>query len=221
MRVNEIFNSIQGEGRFTGTPSVFVRLQGCDVGCPWCDTKHTWDNGVATPLQEMVAKAADSNAVAELDDGALASVVLARRERHVVLTGGEPCANDLANLCAELEAAGRRVQIETSGTYPVRCSDDAWVTVSPKINMPGRRALVTQAVLRADEIKMPIGKQDDVDRLLSMMSLYFPDGSSARTPPVYLQPLSLSKSATRLCMDAAAANGWNVSIQVHKLIGVR
>ena len=41
--VNEIFQSIQGEATFTGTPSIFVRLQGCPVGCAWCDTKHTWE----------------------------------------------------------------------------------------------------------------------------------------------------------------------------------
>ena len=42
IRVNEIFFTIQGEAAFTGTPAIFVRLQGCAVGCGWCDTKHTW-----------------------------------------------------------------------------------------------------------------------------------------------------------------------------------
>ena len=41
--VNEIFQSIQGEGYFTGVPAIFVRLQGCPVGCAWCDTQHTWE----------------------------------------------------------------------------------------------------------------------------------------------------------------------------------
>ena len=40
--INEIFQTIQGEGVFTGLPAIFVRLQGCPVGCPWCDTRHTW-----------------------------------------------------------------------------------------------------------------------------------------------------------------------------------
>ncbi len=41
--VNELFETLQGEGSFTGVPAIFVRLQGCPVGCPWCDTRHTWD----------------------------------------------------------------------------------------------------------------------------------------------------------------------------------
>ena len=42
-RINEIFETLQGEGTFTGVPSIFLRLQGCPVGCPWCDTQHTWE----------------------------------------------------------------------------------------------------------------------------------------------------------------------------------
>lgn len=42
-KINELFETIQGEGSFTGQPSIFIRLQGCPVACSWCDTKHTWD----------------------------------------------------------------------------------------------------------------------------------------------------------------------------------
>ena len=48
--INEIFQTIQGEGVFTGVPAIFVRLQGCPVGCPWCDTRHTW---VVDPAREV------------------------------------------------------------------------------------------------------------------------------------------------------------------------
>ena len=41
--INEMFQTLQGEGYFTGVPAIFIRLQGCPVGCAWCDTKHTWD----------------------------------------------------------------------------------------------------------------------------------------------------------------------------------
>ncbi len=41
--INEMFQTLQGEGCFTGVPAIFIRLQGCPVGCAWCDTKHTWD----------------------------------------------------------------------------------------------------------------------------------------------------------------------------------
>ena len=46
LKINEIFDTIQGEAYFTGTPATFIRLQGCPVGCNWCDTKHTGSEGV-------------------------------------------------------------------------------------------------------------------------------------------------------------------------------
>ena len=45
LKINEIFDTIQGEAFYTGTPATFIRLQGCPVGCHWCDTKHTWSEG--------------------------------------------------------------------------------------------------------------------------------------------------------------------------------
>lgn len=56
--INEIFQTIQGEGVFTGVPAVFIRLQGCPVGCSWCDTKQTWDKEPAkeTTLGDIALK---------------------------------------------------------------------------------------------------------------------------------------------------------------------
>src|SRR3954463_5516256 len=92
--VNELFQSIQGEARFAGTPSVFVRLQGCAVGCPWCDTKHTWeiDPGRAVAVEGMLAKDADAATFARLSGAEIVALVAGFGARHVVITGGEPCA---------------------------------------------------------------------------------------------------------------------------------
>ena len=58
LSINEMFETIQGEGAHTGIPSIFVRLQGCPVGCPWCDTKHTWtlEDALVTTAQAVIAK---------------------------------------------------------------------------------------------------------------------------------------------------------------------
>lgn len=216
--VNEIFETLQGEATFTGTPAVFLRLQGCPVGCPWCDTKHTWgldpadEIGVAGLLSKPPAASPSFARMTVPDIGA----ALDRHDaRHVVITGGEPCVHDLSRLTAALCASGRTVQLETSGTHPVRVVPETWVTVSPKVDMPGGLPVLQGAVRRADELKWPVGKMDDVEALHRFLEKF------AYTGPVWLQPLSRSAKATALCVQQATVNGWRVSVQVHALIGVR
>jgi len=215
--VNEVFQSIQGEARFAGTPSVFVRLQGCAVGCPWCDTKHTWelDPGREVAVERMLAKEADAATFARLSGAEIVALVAGFTARHVVITGGEPCAYDLRALTATLLAAGRSVQIETSGTQPVRVAPGTWVTVSPTAGMPGGFAVLDAALARADEIKLPVGKPADVERLAGLI-----DGKVA-TDEIWLQPISLSRKATELCLAEAVARNWKLSVQIHRFLGVR
>jgi len=194
-RVTELFPTIQGEGRFTGEPSTFIRLQGCDVGCPWCDTKHTWDfEGPAADmvLDELVVRCREAD------------------QRHVVITGGEPCAQDLHPLTSTLIGNGHTVQIETSGTYEVHVHRETWVTCSPKFSMPGGREVRDDALRRADEIKLVVGKAADVDRALQLLNY----------GPVWLQPLSQNQKATDLCVQACLEHGFRLSVQTHKYIGV-
>lgn len=214
--VNEIFTTIQGEASFTGTPATFVRLQGCPVGCAWCDTKHTWylNADKVSTLHELDAKTADSERYAWVE---CADIVQRARTDHVVLTGGEPCLYDLVELTSQLIQAGHSVQIETSGTQPVRAHEDTFVTVSPKVRMPGGFHLDDSALKRADEIKMPVGRMRDIYELQELIDT----GRVLSATPVYLQPLSLSAKATALCVEQAIARNWHVSIQTHKMIGVR
>lgn len=111
LRVNEIFYSLQGEGHFTGTPAVFVRLSGCNLRCPFCDTDHHASVGMT--YAEVVAR------------------VAAFPSRHVVVTGGEPSMQLTDGFIDALHAAGCFVQVETNGTLPLPPSVD-WVTCSPK-----------------------------------------------------------------------------------------
>jgi 7-carboxy-7-deazaguanine synthase len=215
--INEIFETIQGEGLWTGTPSIFVRIQGCDVGCPWCDTKHTWE---LDPLRqitddEMIVKEKDADTYAICDVLDLADYCGSLESRHVVITGGEPCDHDLALLCQALSSRRKTVQIETSGTAQVRAGH-AWVTVSPKVNMPGGKLVLRDAIERADEIKMPVGKMADVERLKGILAAL-----KTTDIPVWLQPLSQSEKATALCIEQARINGWRLSAQLHKYIKVR
>ena len=102
-RVAETFYSIQGEGATAGQPAIFVRLQGCSVGCGWCDTKYSWD----------------PDAGREVSLPALLDEVAAFPCRRVVVTGGEPLESALlAPLTDALAGRGYAVEVETSGTLP-------------------------------------------------------------------------------------------------------
>jgi 7-carboxy-7-deazaguanine synthase len=100
-RVAEVFYSIQGEGATAGMPAVFARLQGCSVGCTWCDTKYSWDPGAGRAVTL---------------DGLLAEMA-AFPCRRAVVTGGEPLESPLfAPLVEALAARDWQVEVETSGT---------------------------------------------------------------------------------------------------------
>lgn len=102
-RIAECFFSIQGEGVTAGAPAVFVRLQGCSVGCQWCDTKYSWDPAAG---REVV-----------LDD--LVEETSAFPCRRAVVTGGEPLESSLfVPLVNALKARGFTIEVETSGTLP-------------------------------------------------------------------------------------------------------
>jgi 7-carboxy-7-deazaguanine synthase len=218
-QVNEVFQTIQGEGRYTGTPAIFVRLQGCPVGCSWCDTKHTWtlDPELAITPDQLLAKRGDSPSWTGITPAALLALFRQQgyQARHVVITGGEPCMVDLTSLCQTLHAAGYSTQIETSGTFEIKAPPDTWVTVSPKLNMPGGYPVLPSALKRADEIKHPVAMQKHVDELVALLDLH-----QLNDKLVYLQPISQQKRATELAIASCIKHNWRLSVQVHKYLGI-
>lgn len=118
LRIAEIFHSIQGEGILAGTPSVFIRVSGCNLRCRWCDTEYaSWrPEGRYCDLVEVVSE------------------VLGYHCPYVVITGGEPFLyEDLQELCQLLHTAGRHITIETAGTVyrEVPCH---LLSLSPKLS---------------------------------------------------------------------------------------
>jgi len=124
MRIAEIFRSIQGEGRLTGTESIFVRTSGCNLRCRYCDTPYaSW-----TPEGEDLSVAEILGRI----DGLRPSD--SRNVQHVILTGGEPMLlAELVPLSESLRARGWHITIETSGTLylPVACN---LMSISPKLS---------------------------------------------------------------------------------------
>lgn len=218
--INEMFQTLQGEGFYTGVPAIFIRLQGCPVGCSWCDTKHTWDKlaNRETSLGDILVKTVESDAWGNADAAALIDTIRQQgwTARHVVITGGEPSIYDLTPLTTALEAAGFSCQIETSGTHEVHCSASTWVTVSPKVNMRGGYDVLAQALKRADEIKHPVARQRDIDALDALLATLNDDVARI----IALQPISQKDDATKLCIDTCIARNWRLSMQTHKYLNI-
>lgn len=219
--INEIFQTLQGEGVFTGVPAVFIRLQGCPVGCSWCDTKQTWEKeqDKQTTLGDIALKTLDSDTWAMADSDALIQLMKAKgfTAKHIVITGGEPCIYDLTPLTASLEQSGYQCQIETSGTYPIQCSENTWVTVSPKVGMKGGLEVLAQAVNRANEVKHPVAREKDIEALDAILALH----ASDNLPIVALQPISQKVAATKLCIETCIQRNWRLSIQTHKYLNIQ
>jgi 7-carboxy-7-deazaguanine synthase len=117
VKIAEIYKSVQGEGLLTGTPSVFVRVSGCNLRCWFCDTPFSsWvPEGADMAVDEIVAQ------VEEWDC------------RHVVLTGGEPMLfAELLPLADRLSERSLHITVETAGTLylPVACD---LMSISPKL----------------------------------------------------------------------------------------
>jgi organic radical activating enzyme len=116
MKVNEIFYSLQGEGKYTGTAAVFLRLSGCNMKCWFCDTKGH-EQGTEMTEEEIAEKVSRYPA------------------RHIVITGGEPTMQLNARLTSLLHQKGFFIQIETNGALPLKDGTEVdWVTCSPKGN---------------------------------------------------------------------------------------
>lgn len=219
-KLNEMFETIQGEGIFTGAPAVFIRLQECPVGCSWCDTKQTWD---ATPQDEssvenILVKTEDSPKWAKCSSQDLVQIYKDQgySAKHIVITGGEPCIYDLTELTQAFEEMGCQCQIETSGTFEVKATDNTWVTVSPKVAMKGKLPVLKSALERANEIKHPVGTQKDIDHLDALLE-------NAEVPSatvIALQPISQKPRATQLCIDVCIQRNWRLSIQTHKYLSI-
>lgn len=131
LQLAEIFYSLQGEGTWTGTPAVFVRLAGCNLSCSFCDTDYALK--FFASVDEVVARVRSEGGDCPM----------------VILTGGEPLAQrESRALIDALRADGRRVHIESNGTLAAELPDDIWLTVSPK------ERLAPAMAQRANEAKL-------------------------------------------------------------------
>ena len=193
--VMEDFYTLQGEGFHQGKAAYFIRLGGCDVGCVWCNVKDSWDAEKHPKFKVESLKLKVKETPAEI----------------VVITGGEPLMHDLTELTKELQAAGLKTHIETSGAHPLSGSWD-WVCLSPK----KFKAPLPGIVSLANELKIVVFNKSDFDWAEKYAALVSPSCK------LFLQP-EWDKSAeiTPLIIEYIKAHPqWELSLQIHKYINV-
>lgn len=207
--IKEVFGTLQGEGAQAGTPSVFLRFAGCNLGyevCPWCDTdwvkaEYTLDLEGTLALVEETAE----RAFGPVREGLL-----------LVATGGEPSLQLDAPLSAALRERGYRISMESNGSRPVDRSLVDWLTVSPKQPSFAQR--------EGDELKLLFsgrhapGITPDVAAVRRLV-----EGTDFRH--YFLQPVDLPARGGPNYAETVAAvmelgPPWRLSVQTHKVIGI-
>lgn len=163
--VYETFHSWQGEGCHLGRSAFFIRLFGCPVHCPWCDSAGTWH---PDHIPERIARHSPEH---------LAEQAARTRPDCVIITGGEPAIHDLGPLTAALASHQLPAHLETSGAFPLR-GQFAWVTVSPK----RQKAPLPATLEQANEFKLIIETPDCIAYWQDAIGQYF------AKKPVWLHP---------------------------------
>ena len=194
IRVNEIFHSLQGEGYNSGTAAVFLRLAGCNLRCPFCDTDH--QHGVE--MSEELAAEATARWATPL----------------VVVTGGEPALQMTGTLVEALHSRGKRVAVETNGTLPLPMGVD-WVTLSPKDIFLGEAA--RPVLTSADELKVVFDgvhiphSYSNIDIRHARYLQPCDTGDARRNRDIAAATVEYIKAHPE----------WRLSLQLHKVLNIR
>lgn len=192
MKVVEMFASVQGEGSFLGTPVVFIRLAGCNLNCPFCDTE--WKEGTVMTIDDIREELKKYPQI-----------------KIVVITGGEPTIHPgFETLCKNLHLWGYWINIETNGTSQLTHKYVDWIVCSPKA------VANYECRVEADEIKLVVTPEFDVeDPRIKALAIFHkviwlqPEGSQMQ-------------EMWKKCNDIALKDPrFRVGVQLHKLMEVR
>ena len=222
--VNEIFTSVQGEGVLTGTPATFIRLQGCPVGCPWCDsgpladdikgrmtnglTRNTWGAGGTKMTLDEIVRLVDRD--------------------HVIITGGEPVIHNLDPLLLDLHSRGYFTQLETSGWGELKGQIvPRHITISPKPNLQFK--VPNKLGFHASEIKFVVDEVLTFETVLNLWH-YLVVRKSGPPPVFSLMPegcppgpnmIAKTLEFINRAADQRDGTDWHFSDRLQYRIGVR
>ena len=197
----EIFESLQGEGRNTGRPCVFIRFAGCNLKCPWCDTDVKCR--FSASLDEIVKE------------------VKGFRAKSVILTGGEPTlVKEMPELVAALKKEGYWIGVETNGTIAADWLGFVdYVACSPKAEFAdlyrsGKDS--ASPLLSADEVRIVASSEKAVEFCKWIR------GRIAATD-YYVSPCDHDGKIDFATAKSVLSqlDGWSLSVQLHKILGFR
>ncbi|THV20570.1 7-carboxy-7-deazaguanine synthase QueE [Peteryoungia ipomoeae] len=212
--IQEVFYTLQGEGPYSGQPSVFVRTCGCNLRCYWCDTD--FESSTWRPSLEDLLQAIDAVCPAFCD--------------LIVITGGEPFRQNIGPLVETLLTRGKRVQIETNGTLwlDLPLSDRLTIVCSPKTSslhpkLVPRISAYKYVVAAGDadpQDGLPINSTQKQD---AEMRLFRHDG---HVGAIYVMPRDdndevLNRRNRDFCAELALQHGYRLCLQTHKLLNLR
>ena len=207
--IQEIFPTLQGEGPFVGQGAIFIRLGGCNLKCNFCDTE--FDNFKNFSLTEILQK------VVEFSKNSQGKIV----RKLVVITGGEPMRQPIEKLCKELILLKFLVQIETNGTIFRELPSQVKIICSPKISNHKYHILRPDILQKIDALKFIISTNNDDYSGVGEV------GQASRNElSIYVQPMDeydqeKNQKNLQKCLDLCEENGYFLSLQTHKIVGLK
>jgi 7-carboxy-7-deazaguanine synthase len=159
MRIVEIFRSLQGEGRLIGTPTTFIRAEGCNLDCSWCDTRYAREGGKENSIGQIMER------VEEL------------KIPFICITGGEPLLQpDIYKLVDGLLRAGYHVTVETNGSLSVEelpCSENLLISMDVKCPSSGMAERMhwenIELLAPSDQVKFVLADRKDMEYAMKVM----------------------------------------------------
>ncbi len=203
LKIAEIFPSIQGEGLRQGEATIFIRLAGCNLRCPFCDTKYAWQGGQEYTVEQILGK--------------VKKIETRFPCQWLCLTGGEPLLQNVAELIKNFKEKNFKIQVETNATIYRDLPVD-WYTISPK---PEQYFYQPEYRGRAKEVKLIVTRELELG-VIQNLRHDFPEKI-----PILLQPQSNRKwsfdQALKLLRHSLKMGIKNIkiSIQLHKIYGLR
>jgi organic radical activating enzyme len=201
LKVHSIFETIQGEGPYSGHQAVFIRVSGCNLACKFCDTD--FDNYKVLEIQYILKKIKSFEQIKPL----------------IVITGGEPFRQNISPLCKLLIMHDFNVQVETNGTLYLDIPNEVELVCSPKISNNKYN------MIRDDVLKQAIA----IKFLISSNIINYSDisevGQKKHDIPVYVQPMdeyndTINQNNLILTQEVAKKHNAILSLQLHKILNI-